>query len=886
MRVPSSTYRLQMSPDFTFVDLEKITSYLQDLGISTVYSAPFFKARSGSTHGYDVTDPFTLNPAIGDLKQFKKLSEDLRERKMDWLQDIVPNHMAYDSSNPWLRDIVEFGPKSRYYNFFDIDWEYKGWGKVMTPFLGDNIDEVIKNGELKLNYDETGLSVNYFEHSYPASVRSYKTVLAEVNSEKADRLKNFSGNAEEWADVKITFFREVQEDTNLENKITEVIENINKSEEKMHRVMELQYFKPVHWKTTEREINYRRFFTINDLICLSMEDDEVFKTYHHFIKELCEAGMINGLRIDHIDGLFDPEGYTEKLRKLVGEDFYIVVEKILEAHEELPSHWPVQGTSGYEFLAQINHLFTYPESKAVFSERYKELVPDLPEYEELVYQKKLFILTERMGGELHNLLDYLRTKNLLPEGKQQDDNWQKSLCAFLAAFPVYRIYPEGFPLKNAEVETINTAYKWALEHIKDAKNELDYLKSLLLGEIDDKKEEAFYFLQRCQQFSGPLAAKGVEDTSFYIYNRLILHNEVGDSPENFGISTEDFHKKMLQKQKTFPHTLNATATHDTKRGEDARMRLSVLSEFPEEWFRKVAEWSKINGKIRKSNKAPDKNEEYFIYQALIGALPFDNFDDEEFLQRTKDYLQKVMREAKVNSNWSQPDEQHESAVFEFIEGIFTHEEFRKSFDPFWEKMALLGAVKSYSQVLIKNTVPGVPDTYQGTELWDLSYVDPDNRRPVDYDLRKEILSEFSSLKEENKRDYLKNLKKEFSNGKLKFYCLHKVLAARKEYRDVFEKGEYQPLSVSGALKGKIIAFARIYQDATIVAVAPVQVKNLCKENKIALDASMLDDSFLELPERSSNWKNLLTGKVLENDGKIKFSEILGDLPLALLISKK
>ncbi|MDT0690627.1 malto-oligosyltrehalose synthase [Salegentibacter sp. F188] len=885
MGVPSTTYRLQMSPDFTFVDLERITDYLEKLGVSTVYSAPFFKARTGSTHGYDVTDPFTLNPAIGNLKQFKKLSEDLKQRKMDWLQDIVPNHMAYDSSNQWLRDIVEIGPESRYYNFFDIDWNYKGWGKVMTPFLGYSFEEVIKNGELKLKYDETGFSVNYYEHSYPASVRSYKYILAEINSEKADRLKNFSGNAEEWADVKISFFREVQEDAVLEKNIAEAVENINNSEEKMHQVMELQYFKPVHWKTTESEINYRRFFTINDLICLSMEDDEVFNTYHHFIKELCDNGMITGLRIDHIDGLFDPEGYTEKLRKLVGKDFYIVVEKILEAHEELPAHWPVQGTSGYEFLAQINHLFTNSESKTVFTEKYKELVPDLPEYEEMVYQKKLFILQERMGGELHNLLEYLRTKNLLPEGKQQDDNWQKSLCALLAAFPVYRIYPEGFPLKNSEVETINTAYKWALEHAKEAKNELDYLKSLFLGEIEEKKEESFYFLQRCQQFSGPLAAKGVEDTSFYIYNRLILHNEVGDSPENFGISIKDFHNKMLQKQKTFPHTLNATATHDTKRGEDARMRLSVLSEFPEEWFQKVEEWRRINGNIRKSDKAPDKNEEYFIYQALIGSLPFDDFDKEEFLQRTEDYLQKVMREAKVNSNWSQPDEEHENAVFEFIEAIFNNKEFRKSFDPFWEKIAQLGAVKSYSQVLIKNTVPGIPDTYQGTELWDLSYVDPDNRRPVDYNLRKEILSEFTSLKEENRNDFLKSLKDDFSSGKLKFYCLHKVLSARKEYREVFEKGEYQPLEISGPLENKIIAFARNFEDTTIITIAPVQVKNLLKEELMDFDETALRDSFLKLP-KNENWKNLFSEKVMENQEKIELKELFQDLPVALLINKK
>ncbi|MDT0644068.1 malto-oligosyltrehalose synthase [Zunongwangia sp. F363] len=882
MKTPVSTYRLQMSPDFTFEDLTGILDYLDQLGVSTIYSAPFFKARKGSTHGYDVVDPFTINPAIGKLEQFREITEELHQRGMTWLQDIVPNHMAFDSSNPWLRDIFELGPDSRYYNFFDINWGYKGWNKVMAPFLGGPLEEILKGKELKLKLDEGGLVLQYYDHVYPVAARSYEFILKETSLENwYEKFKNFAGKAESWQELKTTFFKEAKKDRELEKIISRRLEEVNDNPQELKNFLELQYFKPVHWQTTEREINYRRFFTINDLICLSMENGEVFDNYHYFIKEMLDAGLINGLRVDHIDGLFDPEAYTQKLRNLAGREVYLIVEKILEADEKLPVEWPVQGTSGYEFLAQINHVFTASENKKIFSEQYHKLASKVPEYEDMVYEKKLFILKERMGGELHNLMLYLKDEALLAEDLEED-NIKEALSEFLASFPIYRIYPKEYPLKSSEIEIIDTACQEALEREKGLEKELLFLKSLLTGEAGNK-EKSLYFLKRCQQFSGPLAAKGVEDTSFYIYNRLILHNEVGDSPENFGISVEEFHQKILEKQTNFPHVMNATATHDTKRGEDSRMRLAVLSEFPKEWFQKVKEWKEIN-KPLKSGNAPDDNEEYFIYQALIGAIPFGSYKKAEFLKRTKNYLQKVMREAKVNSNWSSPNEEHENAVFEFLETAIDHQEFRNTFDPFQQKIAAFGTVKSCAQVCVKNTVPGVPDTYQGTELWDFSYVDPDNRRPVDYDERKEYLNEVKKLKPEESKNYLQKITSDFGSGKIKFYILHKLLTHRKSNAELFENGEYIPLKISGQLENKIIAFARKFENIWSVTVAPVLLNGLYNE-AFKPNYNAFKSSFLHFPEDApAIFTNIFTAEESEGN-RISLDELLGNFPVAVLINK-
>lgn len=885
MKQPDSTYRLQLSPKFTFEDLNGIIDYLEDFGISTIYSAPFFQARQGSTHGYDVLDPMTINREIGNLKQFRCIGDRLKSKEMTWLQDIVPNHMAFDSGNPWLKDIFELGPDSRFYKFFDINWEYKNLKKVMTPFLGSPLEEVLNNEELEVKFDDSGFSLNYYENRYPLSLRSYPEILTKVGAgELVKRFSDFKGDSSAWEALKITFLREVEKKEGLEDKIREGIEEINRSKDEIQKILDLQYFLPTHWKHTEEEINYRRFFTINDLICLSMEDPVVFETYHYFIKELCESGLINGLRIDHVDGLFDPEEYLQRLREMLGPDFYIIVEKILEAEEKLPVHWPVQGTSGYEFLARINHLFTDSSSEEAFNEGYEKISPRVSDYEALVYKKKLFILKERMGGELENLCTLL--KELLPESlKNNHEKWEGALSGFLAAFPVYRIYPKEFPLKAGQKEIIDAAYRKALDNFAEHEQELDYLRNLFLGEANPDEDKTFYFLQRCQQFSGPLAAKGVEDTSFYIYNRLVAHNEVGDSPENFGISVEDFHQKMLKRRKNFPVSINATATHDTKRGEDSRMRLDVLSEIPEEWFSKVKEWKKINSRNRKNKNVPGNNEEYFIYQTLVGAMPFE--EEEDFLTRTCDYLQKVLREAKVHSNWAEPDEDYENAVFEFVNDILENQEFRQALNPFIEKISGFGAIKSLGQTLIKITAPGIPDTYQGTELWDLSYVDPDNRRPVDYELRIGYMEDLRAINKTSILDELKSLKSNFSTGKIKMFAQHKALLQRRRDQDIFQKGEYIALNISGKASEKFIAFARVLLEEWRIVIVPVSVSELFDPKSLNPNKGYFEDLEIILPENApSEWHNIYTGRTFLFEKVITVKDSFSDFPVIFLKNKK
>lgn len=878
MKCPASTYRIQLSPEFTLDELEKILGYLEELKVSTIYSAPFFQSRKGSTHGYDITNPFRLNTEIGKLETLRKISEWLEKHDMTWLQDIVPNHMAFESDNDWLRDIFELGPHSKYYRFFDIDWE-KGQ-KLMAPFLGGYAEEILKKKELKLKLDDTGISLDYFNHSYPVSAHTYSEILStpELKDWKK-KFRAFEAGKQEWQDLKSLFLIDIQADHDLRSSVEKSLKEINASEEGMKKILAFQFFKPTHWKNTEKEINYRRFFTINGLICLRMEDKEVFDNYHSFIHQLIEAGFINGLRIDHIDGLFDPLQYLENLRTLVGLDFYIIIEKILEWDEKLPRHWPVQGTSGYAFLAQVNQLFTDSSNEELFTDYYQKINPRNGEYEILVYQQKLFILKERMGGEYTNLWELALELKLLPDTSNNEIT-RNALGAILAAFPVYRIYPEEFPLKKKQKKIIEQAYEKALEHGESLKTELDVFKQIFLGEAEGNKDNMLFFLQRCQQFTGPLAAKGVEDTSFYIFNRLISHNEVGDSPQNFGLSIEGFHEKMEQKKQDFPLSINATATHDTKRGEDARMRINVLSELGQEWFEKVEEWQGITRKFKK-DQIPDVNEEYFIFQILVGAYPFKLETGEEFLKRTTAYLQKALREAKEHSSWTEPDEKYENVVFDFVKKLIQNEEFLNSFLPFQKKIMGYGALKSLGQCLIKITAPGIPDIYQGTELWDLSYVDPDNRRHVDYELRKEYLYELMILPPEKIKPELNSLKRKFINGKIKMYCLHKALAERRKFTNVFDNGDYIPIKVKKPFDEKVLAYVRKEGENWFLIVIPVMVTGLF-DKKLKMDPALTTETIISLPQYfPRQWKNIFTQATFDTENDLTGKDLFEDFPVAL-----
>lgn len=899
MNVPSATYRIQLSSTFTFKDLRDKIPYLDELGISTIYASPIFEARKGSTHGYDITDPLKINSEIGTLEEFREISKALKERKMSWVQDIVPNHMAFDSANGLLYNVLELGPASQFYTFFDINWQHHNKalkGKIMAPFLGDEQEKLIKKGEINLSYEENGFCFYYYDHKYPASQRSYPVILSHAMNllKKAKENDGYyqlkviwdtiNTESEEWEENKQKLYEIVAESDAVADAISGAVETINDSSKILTDLLDQQYFKLTHWKDAEKEINYRRFFTINDLICLRMEDEEVFQYYHQFIKELCEEKLIDGLRIDHIDGLFDPDTYLERLRGVIGNSFYLIVEKILEWEEKLPLAWPVEGTSGYVFLANVSNLFTRPDQEKKFSSAYQEANPDFSNYSDLIYNKKVFILKEKMGGELSNLYQIMVRSDLLPEGiKNENGKVLEALTGFLAAFPVYRIYPSKFPLTYRQREVLMQAYETALEKNPKRKQALDYLLSVFMGEAEKDPDDMVFFLQKCQQFTGPLAAKGVEDTAFYIYNKLIAHNEVGDSPHVFGISTVDFHEKMRRRSMHFPKSINATATHDTKRGEDARMRINTLSELPDAWFQHVQDWKEKNAEVRARKTVPDDNEEYFIYQSLIGAWPVAEGVDETFIERTQAYLQKVLREAKVHSDWSAPDEAYEQTVLDFIPAIIQNDAFRKSFDPFCSKVAFFGAIYSLGQCLIKITAPGIPDIYQGTELWDLSYVDPDNRRPVDYQLRFKYLEE---MKDKPKENYIETLLRHAPDGRIKMYTLFKALKERRLNQEVFSEGKYLALECSGKHQENVISYIRKLGKSWYIVIVPKFIGSAQAEGQYPVGETIWQDLSLALPEGApEEWTDIFTGSSVRSNKKLLIHKALSVFPVAFLKAK-
>lgn len=887
MSSPISTYRIQLSPAFTLEDLGRIVDYLEQLQIGTVYAAPFFQAKEGSTHGYDVANPWVINPAIGDLEAFRTVSKRLKSKGMGWLQDIVPNHMANHPTNPWLYHVLELGPESPYYRHFDINWESRAWpGQVMVPVLGAPEEEVLAQGEIQLKFSSKGFSIAYYENEYPASAASYAFILSLQKAAFGHWEEKFGamGSGEEpWERQKNAFIEAMEKDQSMSAALNALLETVNADQQQMQQLLKLQHYKLVYWKESEKKINFRRFFTINDLICLRMEDEKVFEDYHAFIFKLCEEGLFSGLRIDHIDGLFDPVGYLEKLRKKVGEEMYLIIEKILEWDERLPQDWPMHGTSGYEFLAAVNNLFTASENKRQFEEGYQNLHPH-HEYEDLVFEKKSFILQERMGGELQNLWDLMIDLGLWKEDIDPEEG-KRSLSAFLAAFPVYRIYARSFPLFDWEGSVIEKAYEGAVRRTSGLEEPLLFLKELLLGHTDAEADKALYFLQRCQQFTGPLAAKGVEDTLFYNYNLLISHNEVGDSPHVFGLDPEEFHQLMEQRLRSFPNALSATATHDTKRGEDARMRINVLSEMPEEWFGKVKEWRQINQSLRKSATVPDANEENFIYQMLLGAMAFEEEDEKGFLQRTLDYLQKVLREAKTHTNWSEPDEAYEQQVAGFVKDILQHQAFRQSFDSFKNRIAHFGAFYSLGQTVIKVTAPGVPDIYQGTEMWDLSYVDPDNRRPVDYSIREKYLRDISALSEQPDPELLQAMAAGYQDGRVKMYTLYRALKERKLNSVLFERGDYLPIPVSSEKGDQVLAYARVYQNQWYLIAVPLHITNMAMEGRLAIDVGLWAEAALNLPADAPKvWEHVYTGEVFSSKESLRLSAVFASYPVALLKS--
>jgi (1->4)-alpha-D-glucan 1-alpha-D-glucosylmutase len=926
MRVPVATYRLQFNPSFGFRAAEDLVPYLADLGISDVYASPIFRARRGSAHGYDVADHNQINPELGSWDDFLGLIGILKERGMELLQDMVPNHMAYSIENPMIADILERGEWSRYFSFFDVDWNYRSpglAGRILAPFLGEHYGDALEKGEISLAFNQSGFSIAYHGLLFPLRLESYVRVLGlEEKLEKwlikelgkgpedqelmamlgaiGDLALRASESPDDALELKTGIWRLYSRNRAFKAFLDSRLNTFRgkkgrpESFDLLDSLLLEQLFSLSFWKAASQEVNYRRFFTINDLISLRVERREVFEHVHTMLFDMVARGEVTGIRVDHIDGLYDPEGYLERLRENVG-DLYVIVEKILGWNENLPN-WPVQGTTGYDFLNYLNGVFCNKENAFAFDEIYRSFTGLSEPYEDILYKKKRLILERYMGGDVDNLAH--RLKVLAEKDRHGRDLTLSELRAaleeFMIGLSVYRTYIVSESPSDKSHSGVQTALEKALRRRPDLFKEIDFLgrtltEPLIEPPIQEEckfghRPECMNFVMRLSQFTGPLMAKGFEDTVLYYYNRLISLNEVGGSPERFGTSQEEFYAFNAVRSERWLCSLNATSTHDTKRGEDARARINVLSEIPGEWANALGRWRRMN-EPRKRNLngriVPDRNEEYSLYQSLIGALPFFHEDPEvysSFLTRTRGYLVKALREAKTHSDWMDPNPAYEDAFIAFFQDIMEPStDFFEDFISFQRNVALCGLQNSLSQTLLKIASPGVPDFYQGAELWDFSFVDPDNRRGVDFDIRRSYLEEIKRQEDINLLGLIKELMAGREDGRIKLFLIHRALLARKANADLFRLGRYLPLKADGAHKDKIIAFARVHNGSWALALAP---------RFPASQSKSWGDTSLIIPKAAPmRWRDAVAGKDFVGR-RLSLEEAFEHFPAALLLGQE
>jgi len=930
MRIPISTYRIQFRKEYDFAAATAIVPYLAELGISDLYASPIFKARAGSSHGYDVVDPTQLNPELGTREAFDALVSAVQHQQMGWLQDIVPNHMAYDSQNLWLMDVLENGFDSDSFDYFDIDWNHAYEDireRVLAPLLGDFYGNCLENGDIQLAYDETGLSVNYFGLRLPVRIESYARFITHHLGQLTKALgrrhpdfvkllgilyliKNIPTEArgreryDQVAFVKGLLWELHQQNDAVKELFAANVQSFNgeagnpESFNLLDSLLSEQFYRLAFWKVGAEEINYRRFFTVNELISVKVEEVKVFHKTHTLIAQLVDEGIFTGVRIDHIDGLYNPAEYLERLREKIG-DLYITVEKILELTEDLPGNWQIQGTSGYEFLNYVNGLFCDTVNEEKFDIFYTNLTGITAPYHRLAAEKKSLIIEKNLAGDVENLAQ--RLKRIAGQTRSGSDvtayGLKRALSEVLALFPIYRTYIESNIVSETDRQIIHDAIAVAKQHVPLLLRELEYIESILLqtdeGHLtDDQKAERLRFVMRMQQLTGPLMAKGIEDTLLYVYNRLLSLNEVGGNPSHFGISPAQFHAFNQNKVQHWLHSMNTTSTHDTKRGEDVRARLNVLSEMPDEWAEHVKQWAAMNvsKKVREHGRTiPDRNDEYFLYQTLIGSFPFTEAEFPEFVHRLKDYVIKAVREAKVHTAWLRPDSDYENGFGTFVETLLKApdaSEFLSKFRPFQAKIAEYGILNSLSQVLLKNTAPGVPDLYQGDEFWNLSFVDPDNRRSVDYEQRMNALKQLKARLPHESLALIDRLFETRATGTIKLFLTYQLLQARKTFVDLFQQGDYQPLEVVGELQQHVIAFARTYKGQMAIAIAPRFFTTLVQPGERPLGAAVWKDTQIVLPVGSpSTWTNAITAQSMQSQESIAVGGALQHFPVALLVSR-
>jgi (1->4)-alpha-D-glucan 1-alpha-D-glucosylmutase len=826
-RVPDATYRLQFHQGFGFRDAIGLVPYLARLGVSHLYASPFLKARPGSAHGYDVVDHNAVNPEIGTEKELTSLIQALRSHGMGLIPDLVPNHMGVlHADNAWWLDVLEKGPASPYARTFDIDWSR---GKLLLPVLGKHYGQALEDGDLQLHKDKTGRwSVRYFDHRFPLSARSTRH-LKPVKDPLA-----------------------------------------------LHKVLEQQHYRLAYWRVASDEINYRRFFEITDLAGIRVEDRAVFEATHRLLCRLAKRGGIDGVRIDHPDGLADPRAYLERLQQALVRP-WIVVEKILADYEALPEDWPIHGTTGYRFVNVLTGLFVDRSAESRFDRAYQRFTRERASFEEIAVASRTLIMNTTLAAELWMLSDWLAriaagnrfTRDHTASGLR------KALAEIAARFPVYRTYVSERGVSDADRKWIG----WAVRAAKRASrvadpSVFDFVQDVLtLSAAPDKggrASEMRRFAMRFQQFTAPVMAKGVEDTAFYRYNRLIALNEVGGRPAHFGLSLKAFHAASEDRAQRWPTTMLGSSTHDTKRSEDARARLAVLSELASSWRLWLRRWSLINRSHRtglNGESAPSRGDEYHFYQALLAVWPAD-------AGRLESYMLKAAREAKLRTSWINPDAEYEAALGRFVRESLANPLFVKDLEENLPRLVHLGYLVSLSQALIKVASPGVPDYYQGTELWHFSLVDPDNRRPVEFGVRSRILDaleqRFPSI-----NDLLGNLQ----DGRAKMHVIRQGLAVRKAHPALFHGGRYAPIYADAGYEENVVAFSLSAGGRCVVAVAPRLFSGKLKDDPAPIGERFWADASLTLPE--GDFEDVLTGR-RHRGGRRAMAELLAYFPVALL----
>ena len=944
-RIPVSTYRVQFNKEFRFVDCRDIVSYLHTLGIGALYSSPRFRARRGSEHGYDVASPLRVNSELGTDEEFDDLCAKLHTYGLGLVLDIVPNHMAASHENPWWMDVLENGPSSPYAHYFDIEWHpaiskaaFLQENKVLLPVLGDLYGNVLERRELTLGIDDGGFFLRYYERRIPIDPASYVNILdvclerlAEEHPEQRDakaELEEIRSRARlipsapsttpeeiavrlnEGRVVKARIFELYRDHPEPRLSIDSALRQIVEEPPRLHALLEKQSYRIAFWKMAFEEINYRRFFDINDLVGIRVEADDVFAARHKVILQLVAEEKVTGLRVDHIDGLYDPEEYLTRLQTASADALpdgpvYVVVEKILGRDEQLPRQWKTCGTTGYDFLNAVNGLSIDAQGWRKIEATYARFTGEEIPFAEICYTRNKQVMRELFAAEVQALGHHL--------GKLAAQDWQArdvpltelvtAMVETTACLPVYRTYicssEVSRPDREVLVQTLESARARTPREEVSAPA-FEFLRRVLLLEASaaeaGAQADSLKFVMRWQQFSGPVMAKGLEDTAGYVHNSLISMNEVGgDSlrqmPPN-GVA--EFHRFQQTRLQQWPHSMNATSTHDTKRGEDARARINVLSELPEEWEKCRARWGRANRRHKSrvdGIEVPTPGEESLLYQTLLGAWPFDPAEEAGFPARVQEFLTKAVREAKVHSGWLRQNEAHEKALLHFAAEILASNAspFRKDLLRFQRKVAWHGALNSLSQLLIKITSPGVPDFYQGSELWDFSMVDPDNRRPIDFQKRIQMLDDLRKEQSARPRRHLQELLSHWQDGRIKLFLTDKALEFRRAHAEVYADGNYTPLDCIGARQANICAFARHKKGQWCVTVAPRLTTHLAPSGKMPLGDAAWEDTALSLPSGfPAQWQDAFTAESVsaaempDGNSALRLGDVLKRFPVALL----